>query len=78
MSCRLPSRSVVSDNFLDQLIGHRLDEKRQGRFAPSSAYWSSFISASSVFDLDQCFLLIMSVFYPVNRGAGILKGGHHP
>ena len=28
-------------------------------------------SASSVFDLDQCFLLVMSAFWPVNRGAGV-------
>src|SRR5262245_39533654 len=34
------------------------------------------MSASSVFDLDQCFLLVMSAFYPVIRGAGVLKGGH--
>ena len=27
--------------------------------------------ASSVFDLDQCFLLVMSAFWPVNRGAGV-------
>src|SRR5262249_13758427 len=41
-----------------------------------SMYWSSLMSASSVFDLDQCFLLVMSAFYPVIRGAGVLKGGH--
>src|SRR6516165_12186327 len=31
------------------------------------------MSASSVFDLDQCSLLITSAFYSVNRGAGVLK-----
>src|SRR5215813_2616288 len=39
-------------------------------------YRSSLMSASSVFDLDQCLLLVMSAFSPVNRGAGVLKGGH--
>src|SRR5215467_13567059 len=39
-------------------------------------YRSSLMSASSVFDLDQCLLLVMSAFQPVTRGAGVLKGGH--
>src|SRR5215831_13316565 len=38
-------------------------------------YRSSLMSASSVFDLDQCLLLVMSAFSPVNRRAGVLKGG---
>src|SRR5262244_580294 len=41
-----------------------------------SMYRSSLMSASSVFDLDQRFLLVMSAFELVNRGAGVLKGGH--